>query len=139
MIAYAPFAPSHVDGIIRLTEAEGWPTFAEDRDRAVRVLSAPGATTVVALVGDEVVGFARALTDGEWVACLVDFVVDAQYRRSGIGRRLIDEIFARSNAQRMDLLAEPGSEQFYESRPHRRWTGYRLYPPGVTWADLDPA
>jgi hypothetical protein len=54
-------------------------------------------------------------------------------------RRLIDEIFAPSNAQRMDLLAEPGSEPFYESRPHRRWTGYRLYPPDVTQADLDSA
>jgi GNAT superfamily N-acetyltransferase len=127
-IEYVPFEPKHIDGIVRLTTAEGWPTLAEDRDRAVRVLSAPGAITVVALRDGGVVGFGRALTDGEWIACLVDFVVDAERRRRGIGRALIGAIFERSGAQRMDLLAEPGSEPFYESHPHRRWTGYRLYP-----------
>jgi hypothetical protein len=68
------------------------------------------------------------LTDGERVSCLVDFVVDASHRRRGVGRALIAETFRRSGVQRMDLLAEPGSEPFYESQPHRRWTGYRLYP-----------
>jgi GNAT superfamily N-acetyltransferase len=121
---------------MRLTSVEGWPTLAADRDRAVRVLGAPGAVTVVALDGDLVVGFGRALCDGEWIACLVDFVVDADHRRRGIGRGVIDEIFRLSKAERMDLLAEPGSEPFYESRPHRRWTGYRLYPPDVPWSAL---
>jgi GNAT superfamily N-acetyltransferase len=127
-IAYAAFEPKHVDGNMRLTSAEGWPTLAADRDRAVRVLGAPGAVTVVALDGELVVGFGRALCDGEWIACLVDFVVDADHRRRGIGESLINEIFRRSHTERMDLLAEPASEPFYESRLHQRWTGYRLYP-----------
>jgi aralkylamine N-acetyltransferase len=127
-IEYVAFEPRYVDGIIRLTSAEGWPTLAEDRERAIRVLSSPGAVTVVALERDAVVGFGRALCDGEWIACLVDFVVHAGHRRRGIGRRLIAEIFDRSKAQRMDLLAEPGSEPFYESHLHHRWAGYRLYP-----------
>jgi hypothetical protein len=84
-VTYEQFHPRHVDGVVSLTSAEGWPGLAEDRARAVRVLSAPGATTVVALIDDEVVGFGRALTDGEWIACLVDFVVDGEHRRRGIG------------------------------------------------------
>lgn len=128
IIDYVAFEQRHIDGVIRLTAAEGWPTLAADRDRALRVLSAPGVVTVVALADGAVVGFGRALTDGEWIACLVDFVVDREHRRCGIGQRLIAEIFARSHAERMDLLAEAGSEPFYESRPHQRWTGYRLYP-----------
>jgi ribosomal protein S18 acetylase RimI-like enzyme len=122
------FAPSHLEGILRLTTAEGWPTLAADRERAVRVLTAPGAATVVAIEGGEVVGFARALTDGEWIACLTDMVIEARLRRRGIGRALIAEIFVRSGAQRMDLLAEPGSEDFYRSFPHQGWAGFRLYP-----------
>jgi GNAT superfamily N-acetyltransferase len=133
-VSYVAFEPHHVDGVVLLTSAEGWPTLADDWHRAVRVLLAPGAVTVVALDGDEVVGFARALGDGEWVACLTDMVVAASHRRHGIGRQLIDEVFIRSGAQRLDLLAEPGSEPFYESRLHRRWTGYRLYPPGTAEA-----
>jgi len=135
-VEYVAFKPSHVDGVTRLTRAEGWPTLTADPVRAVRVLTAPGAVTVVALEGKAVVGFGRALCDGEWIACLVDMVVDAAHRRRGIGRGIIDEIFKLSNTQRMDLLAEPGSEGFYESRPHQRWTGYRLYPPDVPWSAL---
>lgn len=122
------FEPGHIDGVIALTTEEGWPTLAEDRDRAMRVLTAMGAVTVVALEDGAVVGFARALHDGEWIACLTDMVVDARQRRRGVGRALVRELFARTGAQRMDLLAEPGSEAFYASFPHRLWTGYRLYP-----------
>jgi hypothetical protein len=129
-----PFEQIHIGGVLRLTEAEGWPTLAADRDRAVRVLTAPGAVSVVAVEGGKVVGFARALTDGEWTACLTDMVVDAGRRRRGAGRMLIAAIFARSGAHRMDLLAEPGSEEFYRSFPHRPWTGFRLYPDDVAAA-----
>lgn len=127
-ISVDQFNPSHIDGVIALTTAEGWPTLAADRERALRVLQAQGAVTVVALDGGEIVGFARALCDGEWVSCLTDMVVASAHRRRGIGRELIAEVFRRSGTERMDLLAEPGSEAFYESQPHRRWTGYRLYP-----------
>jgi predicted N-acetyltransferase YhbS len=127
-----PFEARHIGGVVRLTSAEGWPTLASDRARAVRVLAAPGAVTFVACEGDEVVGFARALTDGEWIACLTDMVVDARFRRRGIGRALIDEIFVKARTERMDLLAEPGSEEFYRSFPHRLWAGFRLYPADMT-------
>jgi GNAT superfamily N-acetyltransferase len=131
-VEIAGFDPRYIDGILRLTSAEGWPTLAADGERAVRVLTAPGAVTVVARDGEAVVGFARALTDGEWIACLTDMVVDAGYRRRGVGRALIAEVFARTRAQRMDLLAEPGSEDFYRSFPHQLWTGFRLYPSTAT-------
>jgi GNAT superfamily N-acetyltransferase len=133
-ITYATFEPHHVADVMRLTTSQGWPTLAEDGERAVRVLLAPGAVTVIAIDGEEVVGFARALCDGEWIACLTDMVVAESHRRRGVGRGLIAEVFRRSGAERMDLLAEPGSEVFYESHPHRRWTGYRLYPSQATEA-----
>ncbi len=54
--------------------------------------------------------------------------------------RHLDGIFALCNAEqwpdlpadpvraRIDLLAEPGSEPFYDTMPHRELRGYRLYP-----------
>jgi GNAT superfamily N-acetyltransferase len=93
------------------------------------MLSAPSATTVVAVDGTAVVGVAFAYVDaGQLDAYLSIMVVHAEYRRQGLARRLVAEVFRLSRAERVDLLAEPGSEAFYESLPHRRFAGFRLYP-----------
>ena len=52
----------------------------------------------------------------------------AEHRRQGIANALVAAIFATSGASRLDLLAEPGSEVFYESWPHRDFRGFRIYP-----------
>lgn len=125
---YVMFEEQYLDGIIGLTASEGWPSLSADRARALRMMIAPGVVTIVAVDGGQVIGFARALSDGELVASLADIAVDARHRRKGIGRRLIQEIFRRTNAERMDLLSLPESEGFYQSLPHRPWAGYRVYP-----------
>jgi hypothetical protein len=66
----ARFSPSQLDGVLRLCTAEGWPSFAADPESAVRVLTAPGVTTVVALESGEVIGFAQLFSDGELQAYL---------------------------------------------------------------------
>ena len=127
-VRIADFEPGYLAGVLRLTEAEGWPSFAADPERALRVLSAPGVYAVVGLAGETVVGFARALGDGELTAYLAELAVDSAYRGRGVGRQLIDAVFARCGAIRIDLLAEPSAEDFYRLLPHRQKPGYRLYP-----------
>lgn len=124
----APFAPEHLAGVLRLYEAEGWPSFPEDPALAERALTAPGVVAVVCLDGGEVVGCARVLTDGALDAYLCEIVVAEGARRSGLGRELVADAFARSGARRLDLLAEAGSERFYRSYRHRAFPGYRIYP-----------
>lgn len=80
----------HLAGIVALCEAEGWPTFGADLDRAHAVLTAPGVTSVVALDGDHVIGFAYLLSDGHIAAYLSMMAVHADYRRRSIGRELIE-------------------------------------------------
>jgi ribosomal protein S18 acetylase RimI-like enzyme len=123
------FEERHLAGVMRLAADEGWPSLSSDESRARRALTAPGVRTVVALDGDEVVGFAHALTDGETTAYLSVLVVDTAHRRRGIGRQLVAEVFRRCGVGRVDLLAMKGSEDFYRSLPHRTKPGYRLYPP----------
>jgi hypothetical protein len=55
---YALFEARHLEGVLQLGRAEGWPSFPADPERALAVLTAPGVVTVVALDGDEVLGFA---------------------------------------------------------------------------------
>lgn len=67
----------HLRGVLRLCEAEGWPSMPADPDQAVRALTAPGVLTVVAVADEEVVGFAQMLTDGEIQAYLCNMAVYA--------------------------------------------------------------
>jgi len=120
-----PFESRHVEGVVRLCQAEGWPSWTAT---AVQdAFSAPGVVAVVAEADGEVVGAAQLLTDGTVIAYLGLLVVAESARREGIGRALVEELFERSELQRMDLLSEEGSTQFYESLPHRAKPGYRLY------------
>jgi len=128
-VAFVPFEAPHLPGVLALCEAEGWPSLPSDPARAETMLLAPNATTVVAVDADAVVGVGFALVDaGPVDAYLSILVVHPQYRRQDIARRLVAEVFRLSGAERIDLLAEPGSEGFYDSFPHRRFAGYRLYP-----------
>ena len=81
----------------------------------------------MALDGDELVGVAELLTDGEMMAYLALLVVASRARRRGIGRELIRDLFSRSGLARIDLLSEADSMVFYESFLHRIKPGYRLY------------
>jgi predicted N-acetyltransferase YhbS len=126
----ATYEPEHLPGILALCAAEGWPSLVADPLRAQRALTAPGVTTVVAMDDDgSVVGFAQLLSDGEVQACLVLLAVDAGHRRGGIATSLVVEGLRRAGGERMDLLSEDGAVEFYESLPHRRKPGFRLYPP----------
>jgi ribosomal protein S18 acetylase RimI-like enzyme len=122
-----PVVRDHVPGIMRLCEAEGWPSYIEDKGTTWNTLTAPGVITMVALFDGEVVGFAQLQTDRYIQAHLSTIAVSRSHRRLGIGRLLIDTAFQRSGAKRIDLICE-GPEAFYESFAHRRFTGFRVYP-----------
>jgi ribosomal protein S18 acetylase RimI-like enzyme len=68
------------------------------------------------------------LTDGEIQAYLCEVAVAARGRGRGVGKKLVEEAFARSGAKRVDLLALNGSDDFYRSSDHRTMPGYRIYP-----------
>jgi hypothetical protein len=46
------FDAVHLDGVLRMCTAQGWPTFAADPDRALRALLAPGSTYPALPPGD---------------------------------------------------------------------------------------
>jgi ribosomal protein S18 acetylase RimI-like enzyme len=129
-VNYSPIELKHVEGVMRLCEAEGWPSFLESADKTWRALSAPGVTTIVATRGEEVVGFVQVQSDGLIQAHLSNMAVDAGLRRQSIGRRLVEEAFERCGAKRIDLNSTEGADAFYESFAHQKYPGYRIYPDG---------
>jgi predicted N-acetyltransferase YhbS len=128
MVDLLRFTREHLDGVLSLCAAEGWPSFPADPERAMRVLTAPGVTTVVAVDEEGVVGFAEVFSDGEVQAFLANVAVAEQHRGQGVGRELVREALRLSGAERVDLLSEDGAAAFYESFPHFRKPGFRLYP-----------
>ena len=130
VVDYVTYERRHLDGVVALCDAEGWRSFAEDLSRANRVLTAPGVTTVVATDSGTVVGFVSLQSDGEIQAHLSTIAVDRSQRRSGIARRLLQEALDRAGGQRVDLITD-SAESFYEALTHKRWSGFRIYPPFV--------
>lgn len=67
--------------------------FADNRDAAGcgRMLAST-PVHVSAWEGSDLVGYARGLTDGVYIALVLDVVVDEQHRRRGIGTALVRAI-----------------------------------------------
>jgi ribosomal protein S18 acetylase RimI-like enzyme len=137
------YAASDLDEVVRLCAQENWPSFPEDPARAHRALTAPGVTSVVAVAGGTIAGFAQMQSDGEIQAHLSLIAVDPAFRRQGIARELIVQALRFAGGQRVDLITD-SAESFYAQLPHFRMSGFRLYPeytgpdraqPGVNWKD----
>ncbi len=121
------FQPGDLDGVVALCAAEGWPSFPEDPARALRALTAPGVTTVVADKGGRVVGFVQLLSDGEIQAHLSLIAVHPDARRRGLAREMLRFALARAGGTRIDLITETAAA-FYAALPHRRLEGFRIWP-----------
>ena len=57
-------ADTHLSGVVGICRSLEWDNFRHDPDLTRRSLTAPDMTTLVAVAGDEVVGFAQILGDG---------------------------------------------------------------------------
>ena len=121
------FRPADLDGVIQLCADEGWPSFPEDPARALRALTAPGVTTVVAADGERVAGFAQLLSDGETQAHLSLIAVGPAYRRRNLARQMLRFGLASAGGSRIDLITDTAPE-FYAALPHRRLDGFRIWP-----------
>lgn len=64
--------------------------------------------------GDTLVGVARSLTDFCYCCYLSDLAVDEEYKRSGIGKKLIDITLEKLGEQvTLILLSAPGAMEYY--------------------------
>jgi GNAT superfamily N-acetyltransferase len=104
----------HFSGIIELYRAHGW-THAADPDR-LRTAIECSSYAVVALEGERVVGFARAMSDEAYAVYIADILVAPDRQRQGIGRTVTEAILKHSPMERFPhqvLVAERGAEGFY--------------------------
>ena len=67
-----------------------------------------------AWVDGQLVGAARATSDGVYYATILDVAVDPGFQGAGIGRKMMTELLRRLKVQKVYLTTVPGKEGFYE-------------------------
>ncbi|CKS26348.1 GNAT family acetyltransferase [Variovorax paradoxus] len=82
---------SDFQAVHHLLVTSGWAHRVGDLEDLVRLISA-SQRAVVAMADDEIVGFARAITDGISNGYVSMVVVAEQHRRRGIGQALVKDL-----------------------------------------------
>lgn len=88
-------------------------------------------------LADQLVGIARANTDGVMYAMIHDVVVSPDHRGQGLGKQLVRELVAALKAEgvrSIQLMAAVGQAPFYQG------LGFVRRPedgPGMTWCEPD--
>lgn len=125
-LAIVRLSESQVEDLHRLYQNEWW-TRGRQLEDVRRLID---TADVVAGFADaetgKLIAFARAITDGVYKALILDVIVDASQRGSGLGRRVIDRIIAHprlAGVRHLELYCRPELVPFY-----RKW-GFELPDP----------
>lgn len=85
-------------------------------------------TTVFVYHSEILVGFGRALSDGEYQAAIYDVAVHPSDQGKGVGKLIIQSILKRIPKCNIILYASPGKEGFYQKLGFRKMkTGMALF------------
>ena len=99
--------------VIELYNNAGLPRPTNDPDRIEKMFQNSGLV-VTAWDGDKLVGISRTITDWVWCSYLSDLAVNPEYKKSGIGRRLIELTREKVGEQSMLLLLSvPTAMEYY--------------------------
>jgi GNAT superfamily N-acetyltransferase len=78
------------------------------------------------------IGFGRMISDGKMYASIFDVVVDPEFQKQGIGRKLMERLISKASGMTIHLTSTFGNEGFYERLGFRRHkTAMALYPPSM--------
>jgi N-acetylglutamate synthase-like GNAT family acetyltransferase len=114
MIVFRPIEPRDYDAVRQLLIENGWGTRVSD-DAQFHAMIEGANRTVVAVDGERIIGFARALCD-EATNGYISTVAVAEDRRSeGVGRSLVENLIAKDDGKITWVLrARPDSRAFWE-------------------------
>ncbi|MBM9401047.1 GNAT family N-acetyltransferase [Gluconacetobacter azotocaptans] len=108
---------SHIDQLVALFQGEWW-TKGRIRSDVEKILQSGGP--IFAFIepgGDELVAFARILTDGVYKAMIFDIIVKSTWRNTGLGGLLMETVMNDSsivNVTHRELYCLEEMVPFYE-------------------------
>ncbi|UDI91948.1 MULTISPECIES: GNAT family N-acetyltransferase [unclassified Pseudomonas] len=114
-ISIRDLLPTEVEAARQFLERHGWGHRTGTAEHFAQLIQ-NSQRTAVALSGQQIVGFARGLTDGLSNGYLSMVVVDGQHRRAGIGRALVEHVMGDNTDITWVLRAgREGAEAFFAS------------------------
>jgi ribosomal protein S18 acetylase RimI-like enzyme len=129
-IAYEFLSEAPEEEIIELYRAAGWwkddPSYRATLGTMIRGSFCFLVARDVAKA--RIVGMGRAISDGVGDAYLQDITVLPAWRRKGIGREMVRRLTSFCVEQGLTwiaLVAEPGTQAFYESVGYQALVGYQ--------------
>jgi len=112
-ISYKTDIIPSTDQIIELYETSGLPRPTYDVER-ITAMFKNSDLIVTAWDGDNLVGVSRTITDWVWSSYLADLAVNPNYKKSGIGKKLIEITREKVGEQSMVLLLSvPTAMEYY--------------------------
>ena len=127
-IEYQVVSSLPVEAVVDLYKAGGWWQENPLWRAGIPKMIAGSFCFMVARSGERIVGMGRVISDGVSDAYIQDVVVLADHRKRGIGRELVrrlTEYCVERNISWVGLIAEPGTEPFYQSLGYQPLEGYR--------------
>lgn len=103
--------------VVDLYNSVGWSAYTDHPKELMDGLRG-SLRVILARDADRLVGLARVIGDGATICYLQDVLIYPDVRRQGLGRRLVEEVFAPFSAVRQHVLItdlEAGQKAFYES------------------------
>ena len=106
--------------------------FDNGRSPAQLAASFHNSLAVIAYTGDQIIGTARALSDGVCNAYIVDVWTYTPYRRRGVARAMIERLLARLRGQHVFLWTDDAAA-FYEQLGFERSPAVGMEMVAGTW------
>jgi aralkylamine N-acetyltransferase len=108
---------NQIHQIVQLYRMQGWWQAGDgESPHYIPRLIAGSHCFAVAVKEEEIVGMGRAISDGISDAYIQDVAVRDDFRKQGIGRRILQLLLDRLHADGLHwigLIAEPGSDNLY--------------------------
>ena len=113
MIEYHSAGPGDLEAVRAFLAENGWEERVADGERFEKMIENANRT-VVAVDGDRIVGFARALCDGASNGYIGTVAVAEDKRIQGIGREMVRRLIGDDPNITWVLRAGRGSEEFWQ-------------------------
>jgi len=116
------FEINDIDAIQKMNAAEGWDNLVVRHEQTLAAWL--NSESYVYIEDEQVVGCARAITDGHVSLYLCELITHRNYRGRGIAKALIEHIHQLYTTTRMELLATNDSKGYY-GKSFRPFYGFR--------------
>lgn len=123
------YGTEHIDWIELCELIRISPLGTREPDR-LRTASQNSFVVCSAYLSDKIVGFGRALSDGQYQSAIYDVVVSPKHQNRGIGTLIMESLIQRLPEEATTLIyVAPGKHAFYEKHNFKHLkTGMGLFP-----------